>query len=112
MLVTREITPRLRLDPALAELSIGRFEENGGVERPDVLAVEEPLEIRLTLEIDGRRLTRAVSVTMRTPGKDAELAEERGMTLLGFVREDRFNIYTGSQRIGMGGQRSVLVPST
>lgn len=36
------------------------------VERPDTLAVEEPLEIR----VDGE----AVSVTMRTPGHDIDLA--------------------------------------
>ena len=40
----------------------------------DVLAVEEPLEIRLHVEHDGRLVRRAVSVTMRTPGDDAELA--------------------------------------
>ncbi len=38
----------------------------GQIRRPDTLAVEEPLEIRL----DGRPLT----VTMRTPGHDVELA--------------------------------------
>ena len=43
----------------------------GGVEeRPDQVATEEPLEIRLVQA--GR--TRTVAVTMRTPGEDAELA--------------------------------------
>jgi FdhD protein len=40
----------------------------------DVLAVEEPLEIRLDTEIAGRLVRTTVSVTMRTPGHDVELA--------------------------------------
>ncbi|WP_420752430.1 formate dehydrogenase accessory sulfurtransferase FdhD [Rhodococcus sp. O3] len=43
-----------------------RITPEGNVRRPDTLAVEEPLEIRLA----GRSLT----VTMRTPGHDVELA--------------------------------------
>lgn len=38
---------------------------------PDVLAVEEPLEIRLGLP---DKTHRAISITMRTPGEDGELA--------------------------------------
>jgi FdhD protein len=40
------------------------------VRRPDHLAVEEPLELRLSTESPARTLT----VTMRTPGSDFELA--------------------------------------
>jgi FdhD protein len=40
----------------------------------DVLAVEEPLEIALEGEVAGRPLRKTISVTMRTPGDDAELA--------------------------------------
>ena len=40
----------------------------------DLLAVEEPLEIRLGFEHDGDRISESVSITMRTPGHDAELA--------------------------------------
>jgi FdhD protein len=43
-----------------------RVDDARAVERPDTLAVEEPLEIRA----DGR----ALAVTMRTPGYDVELA--------------------------------------
>ncbi|MEV6656277.1 formate dehydrogenase accessory sulfurtransferase FdhD [Nocardia fluminea] len=42
-----------------------RLSPAGRIERPDTLAVEEPLEIR----VDGRSLT----VTMRTPGNDIDL---------------------------------------
>ena len=45
---------------------ITRVDDGRLVERPDALAVEEPLEIRL----DGQPL----SVTMRTPGHDLDLA--------------------------------------
>lgn len=41
--------------------------------RPDSIAVEEPLEIRLEYGPRGKRVTRSISVTMRTPGNDAEL---------------------------------------
>ncbi len=43
-----------------------RLGPDGGCRRPDSLAAEEPLELR----VDGRPL----SVTMRTPGHDVELA--------------------------------------
>lgn len=41
---------------------------------PDYLAVEEPLEIRLGISENGRIQHKAVSITMRTPGNDFELA--------------------------------------
>lgn len=40
----------------------------------DELAIEEPLEIRLGFPKNGRIQHRAISITMRTPGDDAELA--------------------------------------
>jgi FdhD protein len=43
-----------------------RVTDTGRLSRPDVLAVEEPLELR----VDGK----ALAVTMRTPGHDVELA--------------------------------------
>jgi FdhD protein len=40
----------------------------------DTLAVEEPLEIRLGFTENGKFTHRAISITMRTPGDDFELA--------------------------------------
>ncbi|RME94406.1 MAG: sulfurtransferase FdhD, partial [Bacteroidetes bacterium] len=42
-------------------------------ERVDCLAVEEPLEIQLTYGPPDERQTCSLSITMRTPGQDAEL---------------------------------------
>lgn len=41
----------------------------------DLLAVEEPLEIRLVYGLNADRKTKSISITMRTPGNDFELAE-------------------------------------
>jgi len=40
----------------------------------DSVAVEEPLEIRLSYSTTDGRATRSISITMRTPGNDKELA--------------------------------------
>src|SRR5438128_11976655 len=63
-----------KIEPSLAAVSVCRISGSGQAVQPDVLAVEEPLEIRLGCDVDGRRVRRAVSVTMRTPGHDRELA--------------------------------------
>jgi len=44
------------------------------VDKTDALAIEEPLEIRLQFGMHDQRATKNVSVTMRTPGNDIELA--------------------------------------
>jgi FdhD protein len=65
-----------RAATAVAEVAVRTVcgTEVGG-ERADLLAAEEPLEIRLgARDPDGRRTHRGVSVTMRTPGDDFELA--------------------------------------
>lgn len=45
-----------------------------GEPRDDLLAVEEPLEIQLGYARRGWRVHKSVSITMRTPGSDDELA--------------------------------------
>lgn len=40
----------------------------------DILAIEEPLEIQVSYRDKGLEVTKSVSVTMRTPGQDKELA--------------------------------------
>jgi len=59
---------------AINQLPIIKVSATGSVEALDKLAVEEPLEIRLEYGSEQARQTRNVSVTMRTPGNDAELA--------------------------------------
>ncbi len=69
------------LDDAVRRQSVRHFEirrvgvnaDAAAVEN-DVVATEEPLEIRLGYFVDGEHRERSISVTMRTPGKDLELA--------------------------------------
>jgi FdhD protein len=59
---------------ALATVQVHRISDCASVVEPDVLTVEEPLEIRLGYEVGGRRVHVPLSITMRTPGHDDELA--------------------------------------
>ncbi|MEZ0539927.1 formate dehydrogenase accessory sulfurtransferase FdhD [Fibrella arboris] len=54
--------------------TVYRFSAGGITESPDLLAAEEPLEIRLGYGPANDRQQRALAVTMRTPGHDVELA--------------------------------------
>ena len=54
--------------------AVDRFNGVGFESHPDVLAVEEPLEIRLAYGPIEARMVKSISVTMRTPGHDTELA--------------------------------------
>lgn len=57
---------------------------------PDLLAVEEPLEIRIGYGDEKNREQKSISVTMRTPGNDFELA-------IGFLFTE--GIITGKKQI-------------
>jgi FdhD protein len=64
----------VRPAPAFSEITTHRVRRANGEEVDDTLAVEEPLEIRLSTVEDGKRVHRPISITMRTPGADHELA--------------------------------------
>lgn len=53
---------------------ITRFEDGSFRNVSDFLATEEPLEIRLVYGPEEKRKDRSLSITMRTPGHDEELA--------------------------------------
>ncbi|MDE0475114.1 MAG: formate dehydrogenase accessory sulfurtransferase FdhD [Gammaproteobacteria bacterium] len=64
------IIPRRRI----TRLRVTRLRDRDRTMRQDVVAVEEPLEIRVRFAGGDGWQTRSVSVTMRTPGDDFELA--------------------------------------
>jgi hypothetical protein len=68
-----------------------RVEANGSRNRPDTLAAEEPLEIRLN--------SRPLTVTMRTPGNDVELAH--GFLLTEGVLDTPEDVQTAPGRTGV-----------
>jgi FdhD protein len=59
---------------SIKHLPVIKLTDNESAKTIDALAIEEPLEIRIEYGVAGRRKTQNVSVTMRTPGNDAELA--------------------------------------
>ena len=61
-------------DRSAVRTEVQRLDGARATSRLDELAVEEPLEIQLTHGPGDARVTRSISVTMRTPGADRELA--------------------------------------
>ena len=55
-------------------VDISKFTSTARAPQSDRVAVEEPLEIRLGYSTPDGRAVRSVSITMRTPGDDFELA--------------------------------------
>ena len=69
-----KIPADVALRPSLRRVEISRVEDERET-TSDVVATEEPLEIRVEFDgADGKRVERSISITMRTPGNDEELA--------------------------------------
>ncbi len=64
----RDITPRS------VATDVVRFQGPARDAVTDRVAIEEPLEIRVDFVANGERSVRSLSITMRTPGHDEELA--------------------------------------
>ncbi len=61
-------------DTSITHVDIHKFLRSNHISCKDVLAVEEPLEIQLSYGQVLARATKSISITMRTPGHDEELA--------------------------------------
>jgi FdhD protein len=59
--------------PSVRRFRVDRVGSEAGT-ADDFVATEEPLEIRLEYASGGKRVERSISITMRTPGNDEELA--------------------------------------
>jgi FdhD protein len=64
-------------DPELVSIKEVFIRKVDGIESssfPDIVSVEEPLEIRISYGPEAERIQKNISVTMRTPGNDLDLA--------------------------------------
>lgn len=59
---------------SVSPVQIIKVDSSSSSAHPDLLAVEEPLEMRLGYGLNQQRQQKSISVTMRTPGNDFELA--------------------------------------
>lgn len=62
------------IKPTVATVSTLKINNNEAIETSDLLAVEEPMEIRIGYGELSNRMQKSIAVTMRTPGHDFELA--------------------------------------
>ena len=62
------------MESFIANVQIRKVANENAIDTDDLLAVEEPLEIQLLCGNADERQQKSISVTMRTPGNDEELA--------------------------------------
>ncbi len=62
------------LKDSVKHIKIIKVAANWMTDADDQLAVEEPLEIQVKYNLNGNQTKKSISVTMRTPGNDEELA--------------------------------------
>jgi FdhD protein len=74
MNVPSSIGPLHTTDGSMLQADVEKVTGRISNEVKDNLAIEEPLEIQLTYGPSNARQTRSISVTMRTPGSDFDLA--------------------------------------
>lgn len=65
---------QLKMKQSITNHYIKKVNTNGVFTDGDRLATEEPLEVKLQINTSPTLATKSVSITMRTPGNDAELA--------------------------------------
>ena len=113
--VRREIQSRQPNDPVrvtleyLLQRAVGRHNAMdklvGGMLKKSLIPVRDYMLLfsgRLSFELvqKARMVGAPLLCAIGAPSSLAvELAEECGMTLVGFLNKDRFNIYTGRERI-------------
>ncbi|MGK6340722.1 formate dehydrogenase accessory sulfurtransferase FdhD [Chryseobacterium sp. DT-3] len=59
---------------SVKQIEIVKVKDNTSFPYTDDVSVEEPLEIRVSYDAEDKKESKNISVTMRTPGNDAELA--------------------------------------
>src|ERR1700722_6235612 len=92
------------MSQAFFETLVENVRERHSLTASDRLATEEPLEIRLCYGPARGRATKSISVTMRTPGDDLELAA--GFLMTEGVLKDPADIH--SLEFGPQGERPLL----
>lgn len=82
--------PAVQTIPGTRHRQIVKVAANQSTVIADTLAVEEPLEIKLAYGPANNRTVKSISVTMRTPGNDTELAI--GFLLTEGVLRDAYDV--------------------
>ncbi len=62
------------INASAAQFPVHKVTRTEALDTKDMLAVEEPLEIRMVFGPEGTLTKKTISITMRTPGHDDELA--------------------------------------